>query len=189
MDVSEGEPPIKKAHHKLRIVAPDRFEACGLTLSLWYELILQRLFLLDLIAVKRTCRAFATLKRLRHRIKLKEETAFGGVERVYWNQFHTFGDTFLFGFASEHIEKLFFVCGENYRSRSYLYVAPDKRTLWNMIRETELYGHLKRSISWKLEQKKYGCMITHDGVSKYIYVQGLNKEMVKWEQLVKAKHM
>jgi hypothetical protein len=84
--MNDYEPPVKRRLVKHKIIPPDRFELCHLSASLWFELILKRLFLVELIQMKRTCKTFAKLKALKHLIKDKEYACFGDIPKLYWNR-------------------------------------------------------------------------------------------------------
>lgn len=144
MDVSEGEPPLKRRHHKRPLVAESNV-VCGLTHHQWFDLILQRLLLEDLIAVKRTCKTFATFKRLRSLIKDKEYTAFDGVDKKFWNrraQYREFNvvDAFFAPTSSQPVDIVLKHCDKyllyseheqgNSNWKSFLGIYSNKRKLW-----------------------------------------------------------
>lgn len=83
------EPPLKKVARKITIVPPPHFEACHLSASLWFELILKRLSLVELIFMKRTCKTFAKLKALKYFIQDKEYSSFDDTPKRYWNRIVT----------------------------------------------------------------------------------------------------
>ncbi len=57
-----------------------------MTPTLWYELVLCRLPLDDLVRARRVCKSFAQNPRLITLIKARIEAAFSGIERRHWNQ-------------------------------------------------------------------------------------------------------
>lgn len=83
------EPPLKRVARKITIVPPPHFEACCLSASLWFELILKRLSLVELIFMRRTCKTFAKLKALKYFIQDKEYSAFDDAPKRYWNRIAT----------------------------------------------------------------------------------------------------
>jgi hypothetical protein len=90
MNLFDGseEPECKRLRpHKLILNPPPSFDVCGVSRDVWwFKIILSNAFLLvDLISLKRTCKAFALFKPLRGLIKAKEEAAFGKTPKKYWN--------------------------------------------------------------------------------------------------------
>ena len=56
-------------------------------LQVWYDLILNNhIGLVGLIMVRRTCRSFATYKKLNDLIKLKIDASFSKIKKDYWNK-------------------------------------------------------------------------------------------------------
>lgn len=79
----DGEPLLKRP--KVKIRAPSN--AClHLSLQEWYNLIFSRLSLVELIQLKRTCKSFATYKKLKELITLKQNSAFHGFQQRHWNR-------------------------------------------------------------------------------------------------------
>lgn len=87
-----GEEPILKRLRPTKIILepPPCLSVCGVSRDVWWEYILKdRVLLVDLIAIKRTCKSFAIYKPLRWLIKAKVEAAFGDPKITpmwHWNR-------------------------------------------------------------------------------------------------------
>lgn len=176
--VVEGEPPFKRRKQPLR--APTVVAPCNLSLSLWWELILKhRLTLRDLIAIKRTCLAFATFKLLRRYIKDKEYSAFGSIDRIYWDKatrvtYFSAMDSQWREFRENNYGR-FLLFYEAYGFK-YFAVYSNKSVLWNVF--LELYnGNCTLTTMFMVGYCHfYRCTLSNKGVS-VIYIQGLNNEL------------
>lgn len=89
--LEDEEPPLKKYQPaRPKIKAPLGFQACGLTASLWYQLIISRFVsLVELIKMRRTCKVFVAHKGLKKLIRDKEYSAFSNYSKEFWNRFKT----------------------------------------------------------------------------------------------------
>lgn len=186
MNVSEGEPEVKRTRHKLLIAPPDDLTLCGLSLSLWYELILKRyVTLVALVALKRTCRLFATFKRLRQWIKLKELTAFGTVERKHWNHFAPYdGAAFYYLEKPDSRNKL--LCIMWVDQKTWLYIASDKKTLWNAFSNSSYVTG--RNHAYSVESRYRGLEIRYEWTGWSCYIQGMDKEVRAWHEAIKKRN-
>lgn len=60
---------------------------CGITLTLWNNLMFRYLSAADLVCLQRTCKTFAGFKKMRQWIKQRCVDAFGDTPRNYWNTY------------------------------------------------------------------------------------------------------
>lgn len=187
-DVSEGEPPVKQRKHKRTLVA-DRDAYTAMPLTLWNEFVLKRhygvLLLEDLVALKRTCKSFATFKPLRRLIKDKEEAAFGGFDKKYWNRLAL--DDYNIrhkrdGFYDQHPGQYFFwFIGVAYKDM--LGVFSNKRRLWDVFWK---HADKKKIMLLRNLGRPDMTWLSNDGKG-YMCVQGIAKELQDWFETTKNK--
>lgn len=190
--ISEGEPVLKKSRRgiKHKIIPPEGYTPCGLSPTLWFELIFYQLFLEDLIRIKRTCKSFATNKLLRNLIKDKQEAAFGLGEIIptlFWNKMEkTNRSLLIYRIVDENPNKFIITTwftikppNKSIESTRHFGVFSNKRLLW----ETFL------GLDFDFDLFKNATRRNHNGITMFfnteqcrgeVFIQGADKEICAW---------
>lgn len=100
--------PTFVENKKLRL-APQSHVVALMPMTMWYNLLLVHMTLVDLVHMKRVCLAFASYKKLNKLIKHKTNAAFGGMEPKHWNRMAMTLDAnvTLVAYIKSHIGKFF----------------------------------------------------------------------------------
>lgn len=163
---------------------------CELTLNEWYELILKRLSLKDLIAMKRTCSAFAGFVRLLELIKEKEGV-FGSFGKQCWNRLNRYDVTTWFNDdlirLVRYQPKYILAYDESERTRAFgvyaneedLHKAFERAMQLNIVRVSRVTNTV-----WSQQRQHCGGSLLYiadrsDNRCWYIWVCGLEN---KWSQ-------
>jgi hypothetical protein len=185
MNLFDGseEPECKRLRpHKLILEPPVSFDVCGVSRDVWwFKIILSNAFLLvDLIRLKRTCKALALFKPLRWLIKAKEEAAFGKTPKPYWNVVRQCPYTDPLEFVGQQSSNKFvlFIRGtQDHFPYDYMFrlgVFSHKTEICKAL--SKLNQEFRRSETIIENKEGYVEMLFIHAV---IFVQGLSREQIK----------
>lgn len=186
-----------KLYSKLDIIPPNDLCLFGLHRTLWFELILKRLLLVDLIFVKRTCKIFATHKLLKRWIKMKQYEAFGEenirrneIPKMFWNHFDDYFPNYV---DVQHVFRdnkgrfiLYTRLPPSGEYKSFLKkqgIFSSKRLLWNAFQSLDWNTPTIYTVNYMVENVAQIILKYPGGVIGYIDVKGINKEIEEWLEL------
>lgn len=181
LEIRDGEPPRKQIRRKIYLEAPDPPEDLHLSLPLWFDLILSKLYLVELIQMKRTCKSFATYKRLKRLIKEKEWAVFGSYPNCFRNKMYVFdpNEEHTRGIDSQHAQQRFvmFVFQQTRYDGQIckLGVLSSKARLWaQLLKYLNMDGYL---LSGKARDMASFRININLGEYIKIKIRGLNDEL------------